>query len=58
MFKEKQLKALPKGQKDENEQDIVEYGSHLSGILEELEKSHTYKENREGGEKNKEKIYN
>ena len=42
MWREKHLPAVPKSQTDENGFDIVEYGAHLNGILEELEKSHVY----------------
>jgi hypothetical protein len=42
MMKEKHLGALPKGQKDENGKDVVEYGSLMRGLLEELEKAHLY----------------
>jgi len=43
MMKEKHLSAVPKPQKDEHTgQDIVEYGSLLRGLLEELEKAHIY----------------
>ena len=42
MWREKHLKAVPQARKDENGQDIVEYGSHMKGILEELEKAHVY----------------
>lgn len=42
MWKEKHLKAVPKGQKDENGLEILEVGSHRRGILEELEKAHIY----------------
>jgi hypothetical protein len=42
MFSKGHLKAVPKAKQDENGQDVVEYGSHLRGILEELEKAHIY----------------
>ncbi len=42
MMKEKHLGALPKAQQDENGKDIVEYGSLMRGLLEELEKAHLY----------------
>jgi hypothetical protein len=42
MFTERHLKAVPKAKKDENSKEIVEYGSHLRGILEELEIAHVY----------------
>ena len=48
MWQEKHLKAGPKAKKDENGQDIVEYGTHLRGILEELEKAHVYIEQLNG----------
>jgi hypothetical protein len=42
MWNEKHLKAVPRAKKDEKGQDIVEYGSHIRGIVEELEKAHIY----------------
>jgi hypothetical protein len=43
MMKEKHLSAVPKAQIDEGTgQDIVEYGSLMRGLLEELEKAHLY----------------
>lgn len=42
MRKEKHLKAVPKAKEDENGNEIIEYGSHIKGILEELEKAHLY----------------
>ena len=43
MMKEKHLSAVPKAQKDEaTGQEIVEYGSLMRGLLEELEKAHLY----------------
>ena len=42
MRKEKHLKAVPKAKEDENGKEIIEYGSHMKGILEELEKAHIY----------------
>jgi hypothetical protein len=42
MYNKKHLKAVPKATKDENDLDIVEYGSHMRGMLEELEKAHCY----------------
>lgn len=42
MMEEKHLSAVPKAQKAENGQDIVEYGSLMRGLLEELEKAHIY----------------
>ena len=42
MWQSKHLKAVPKAQKDESGQDMVEYGVRNRGILEELEKAHVY----------------
>lgn len=42
MWANQHLKAVPKAQKDESGQDMVEYGAHNRGILEELEKAHVY----------------
>lgn len=42
MFREKNLKAVPRKELDENGQQIIEIGSHSKGILEELEKAHIY----------------
>ena len=42
MLGEKHLKAVPKAVKDRQGNDIVEYGSHQRGMLEELEKAHLY----------------
>jgi hypothetical protein len=42
MWKNKHLKAIPKAQKDEDGQEIVEVGAHQKGIVEELEKAHIY----------------
>jgi len=42
MWQEKHLKGVPKATKDENGQDVVEYGAHQRGILEEIEKAHVY----------------
>lgn len=42
MWNDKHLKAVPKARKDENGMDIVEYGAHIRGMLEELEKAHVY----------------
>ena len=43
MTKEKHLSAIPRSQKDESTgQEIVEYGSLMRGLLEELEKAHIY----------------
>lgn len=40
MWHEKHLPALKPGEKNEQGQDIVEYGSRMWGILEELENDH------------------
>jgi hypothetical protein len=43
MMKEKHLSAIPRTQKDESTgQEIVEYGSLMRGLMEELEKAHIY----------------
>jgi hypothetical protein len=42
MKKEKHLKAVPKVKKDKDGNEIIEYGSHVKGMLEELEKAHLY----------------
>ena len=42
MWKNKHLKAIPKGKTDENGLEILEIGSHRRGIVEELEKAHIY----------------
>ncbi len=42
MLKEKHLTAVPRPQQDESGHDIVEYGSLIRGLLEELEKAHMY----------------
>lgn len=42
MWRERHLKAVPQKQTDDSGQEIVEYGSHMRGILEELEKAHIY----------------
>ncbi len=42
MLKEKRLKAIPLSTKDEGGNDILEYGSYIKGIIEELEKAHLY----------------
>jgi hypothetical protein len=52
MWQEKHLPAMPKIQKDENGQEIVEIGARSRGVVEELEKAHIYieqlnKENKE-----------
>ncbi|HPG39391.1 MAG TPA: hypothetical protein PLP19_01005 [bacterium] len=42
MWENKHLKAIPKAIVDENGLEIVEYGAHQKGIVEELEKAHIY----------------
>ncbi len=42
MQREKRLVSFPKPQRDENGQEVIEYGSYLRGIVEELEKAHLY----------------
>ncbi|MGE5765408.1 MAG: hypothetical protein ACM3ZF_16530 [Mycobacterium leprae] len=42
MAQQRHLSAVPRPQKDENGQDVVEYGSLIRGLLEELEKAHVY----------------
>ena len=42
MWENKHLKAIPKAMVDDNGYEIVEYGSHQKGIVEELEKAHIY----------------
>ena len=42
MWQEKHLPAMPKIQKDENGQEIVEIGARSRGVVEELEKAHIY----------------
>ena len=42
MWENKHLKAVPKGVKDDEWQDIVEWGARNKGVLEELEKAHVY----------------
>jgi hypothetical protein len=42
MRTEQHLRGVPKGEKDEHGNDIVEYGSLFRGLLEELEKAHLY----------------
>jgi hypothetical protein len=42
MRTEQHLRGVPKGEKDERGNDIVEYGSLFRGLLEELEKAHIY----------------
>jgi hypothetical protein len=42
MWREKHLPDMPKIQKDENGQEIVEIGARSRGVVEELEKAHIY----------------
>ncbi len=42
MWKNKHLPSVPKAIKDENGNDIVEWGARSRGVLEELEKAHVY----------------
>ncbi|MDD4900931.1 MAG: hypothetical protein PHS62_02340 [Patescibacteria group bacterium] len=42
MWLNKHLRAVPVGVKDENGQDIVNWGERERGVLEELEKAHVY----------------
>jgi hypothetical protein len=42
MWREKYLPAMPKAQKDENGQEMVEIGAQNKGVVEELEKAHIY----------------
>ena len=42
MWDNKHLPAVPKDTKDENGNDIVEWGARSQGVLEELEKAHVY----------------
>jgi photosystem II stability/assembly factor-like uncharacterized protein len=42
MWQEKYLPAMPKIQKDENGQEMVEIGARSRGVVEELEKAHIY----------------
>ena len=42
MWQEKHLPAMPKIQKDENGQEMVEIGARSRGVVEELEKAHIY----------------
>lgn len=42
MWNNKHLKAIPKAKVDEEGREIVEFGSHQKGIVEELEKAHIY----------------
>jgi len=42
MTQEKHLRGIPRPQKDETGQTVVDYGSMMRGLLEELEKAHLY----------------
>jgi hypothetical protein len=42
MWQNKHLKAVPKAAKDEEGQEIVNWGERSRGVLEELEKAHVY----------------
>jgi len=42
MWNRKHLPAVPKAKKDEEGSDIIEWGEHNRGMLEELEKAHVY----------------
>jgi len=42
MWKNKHLSAVPKAIKDDNGNEVVEWGARSRGILEELEKAHVY----------------
>lgn len=42
MWKNKHLPAVPKAEKDDSGQDIVDIGQQRRGMLEELEKAHVY----------------
>jgi len=42
MWEEKHLKAIPKLERDEAGREVVEFGAHQRGIVEELEKAHIY----------------
>jgi hypothetical protein len=42
MWREKHLPAVPKAQRDETGQEIVEIGAQNKGVVEELEKAHIY----------------
>jgi hypothetical protein len=55
MWKEKHLKAIPRLRRDEAGREVVEFGSHQRGIVEELEKAHIYIEQLHGRLKKMEK---
>jgi hypothetical protein len=42
MMGEKRLSGIPKRQEDASGQSLVDYGSFMRGLLEELEKAHLY----------------
>jgi hypothetical protein len=42
MAEDKHLSGIPRPQKDESGQSVIEYGSLMRGLLEELEKAHIY----------------
>jgi hypothetical protein len=42
MAKEKHLSAVPRPERDEHGNEVIEYGSLMRGLLEELEKAHLY----------------
>ena len=42
MWENKHLSAVPKASKDEDGNDVVEWGARSKGVLEELEKAHVY----------------
>jgi len=42
MWQNKHLKGVPRAQKDEAGQDVLEIGAYRRGMLEELEKAHVY----------------
>jgi hypothetical protein len=42
MMEKKHLSAVPRPEKDENGQEVVEFNSLMRGLLEELEKAHVY----------------
>ena len=42
MLRDRHLSAVPPANQDDDGHDIVEYGSLMRGLLEELEKAHLY----------------
>ncbi|WP_460400663.1 hypothetical protein [Actinophytocola sediminis] len=42
MMSERRLRGIPRRQQDESGQPLVDYGSFMRGLLEELEKAHLY----------------